>query len=89
MGIDAALEGVIHNSLVDISQFAGIDGDLIFSLNSVGSANADFYIGGLALLSTSQVPEPTTTALLALGLLGIGFARKRRTHKTNLERVTR
>ena len=26
------------------------------------------------------VPEPTTTALLALGLLGAGFARKRRTH---------
>jgi hypothetical protein len=27
-----------------------------------------------------SVPEPTTTALLALGLLGAGFARKRRTH---------
>ena len=29
---------------------------------------------------TSSVPEPTTTALLALGLLGAGLARKRRSH---------
>lgn len=28
----------------------------------------------------TQLPEPTTTALLALGLLGAGFVRKRRTH---------
>ena len=31
-------------------------------------------------LSLRTVPEPTTTALLALGLFGAGFARKRRTH---------
>jgi hypothetical protein len=30
--------------------------------------------------NTQSVPEPTTTALLALGLLGAGFARKRRAH---------
>jgi hypothetical protein len=30
--------------------------------------------------ASSPVPEPTTAALLALGLLGAGFARKRRTH---------
>jgi hypothetical protein len=29
---------------------------------------------------TPGIPEPTTTALFALGLLGVGFARKRRTH---------
>ena len=28
----------------------------------------------------NQVPEPTTAVLLGLGLLGAGFARKRRTH---------
>jgi hypothetical protein len=36
------------------------------------------YFGGN--FKFTAVPEPTTTALLALGLLGAGFARKRRTH---------
>jgi len=30
--------------------------------------------------TTTSVPEPTTTALLTLGLLGAGFAKKRRSH---------
>lgn len=33
-----------------------------------------------SLTPTNTVPEPTTTALLALGLLGAGFASKRRVH---------
>ena len=36
-------------------------------------------LGEIAFASTT-VPEPTTTALLALGLLGAGYARKRRSH---------
>lgn len=37
-------------------------------------------IAGLQIQQVRSVPEPMTTALLALGLLGAGFARKRRTH---------
>ena len=36
--------------------------------------------GEVAFEAAASVPEPTTTALLALGLLGAGVARKRRTH---------
>lgn len=37
-----------------------------------GAAEMEFW--------ATPVPEPSTTALLALGLLGVGFARKRRSH---------
>ena len=35
------------------------------------------FLGGQVITDPAQVPEPTTLLLLALGLAGLGFARKR------------
>lgn|GEM_PF-3693102 len=62
-----------------------------FDTPGVGNGMISFEIQDLmanpAIASTwtvdlvfSQVPEPATTALLAIGLLGAAFVRKRRTH---------
>ena len=40
----------------------------------------DFMFSLRNVVDPPSVPEPTTTALLALGLLGAGFARRRRAH---------
>jgi len=42
-------------------------------------ANNGVLYSNFKFATAASVPEPTTTALLALGLLGVGFARKRRT----------
>lgn len=58
--------------------FAPSDTHTFILSGRVGGANETLLIDNLTI--TTSVPEPTTTALLALGLLGAGFARKRRTH---------
>lgn len=55
---------------------AGLDGFVVelapgTALNTRGAVNA---------LSVASVPEPVTIALLGIGLLGAGFARKQRMH---------
>ena len=61
-----------HVRLTDDPNEGGVTG---------ATAGADIdAVGAISTIARSTVPEPTTTALLALGLLGAGFARKRHTH---------
>ena len=72
---DAFLQiDVITNNLndqVDINYESGPTG--------TGVTSNSFAFQATWLVRAASVPEPTTTALIALGLLGAGFARKRRT----------
>lgn len=74
---------------IDLFRIAGIEpaaavnpGDPLGFPTGLGFMSADdvsFTMKPL-LEQIASVSEPTTTALLALGMLGVGFARKRRTH---------
>jgi len=55
--------------VTELEFFADTGGSLI------SSANSDFALAGIELVS---VPEPGTLALLGVGLLGMGFARRQR-----------
>jgi hypothetical protein len=80
MGIDTFLEGREFNYLADISSFAGLTGDLTFSLNSVGESNAELYISNLASMNISAVrPVSEPNTFLLFGLAGLALLRRRKT----------
>lgn len=57
----------------------------IFAAVRVASGNANTYIkavnGGVATTPASSVPEPTSVALVGLGLLGFAAARRKAAHQ--------
>lgn len=58
-------------------------GSYLLTINPAGGDNATLrqvFIEGSDIIVDSQIPEPPTTALLALGLAGIFFSRRKRTH---------
>jgi hypothetical protein len=69
--------GDINPNLINLTVFSSVP-------NTASTVSVDVFGGGQqsaqVQVSSSAVPEPGTTALLVLGLLGAGFARKRRTH---------
>ncbi|MCK5467357.1 MAG: PEP-CTERM sorting domain-containing protein [Cyclobacteriaceae bacterium] len=81
MSISESLEGMLFQEQFGISDYAGMEKQVYFTLNSVGEANASLYVGNLEYRGANPVPEPTTIFLLSLGLLGLAGVRKKKSHK--------
>jgi len=64
----------------DTATFVGVWGDTLFNQveirETVGDIGNEFF--GQFYTGTSPVPEPSTMLLLASGLIGLGFMRRRR-----------
>ncbi len=92
--IEFTLAGNFHDQGVDITLFF-LDGDGLSSTNmssvidtsrseykiEVGVTYSGFVVNGSVDAMTSSVPEPTTIALLGIGLAGLAGAEVRRRRK--------
>lgn len=63
-------------------QFFGVVSNVMINSFTLGSGSAQggavYFIDALEVRSSVPVPEPASIALLALGLAGIGFSRKKK-----------
>jgi len=67
------------NANLGVNALAEINSDGFLDMK-ISSLFGDFYIGSSVLtINTVEVAEPASFALLALGLIGLGFARRTQT----------
>ena len=68
----------VHTLISTVVPLSLIDGATSFSLNASGDGYIIDYSALRIETDTTGVPEPTTLALLGLGLAGFGFSRKKK-----------
>jgi hypothetical protein len=70
------------------SNFYGFSGSNFDSIRITSNSNDSFLIDNLKLSSVGAVPEPTTWMMMLLGMVGIGFAMRRKSETTLRVRYT-